>query len=48
MCKGKTFTLICRQHLFRAQVARFQRCEDRVPSRDDIRRIWRETGFRTI
>lgn len=47
MGKAKAFNLMCRQHLFREQVARFRRCEYRRPSLSDIRRMWRETGFRT-
>lgn len=47
MGKSKTFTLLCRQHLFREQVARFRRCEYRRPGLQEIRRLWRETGFKT-
>ena len=47
MYKAKTFTLMCRQHLFREQVARFRRCEYRRPSLQEVRCIWRETGLMT-
>ena len=47
MCKAKTFLLLCRQSLFREQVVRFQHCEERRPSLEEVRQLWRRTGFRT-
>ena len=48
MSKAKDFTLLCRQILFREQVARFRHCEDRRPSLHEVRQLWQKTGFRTV
>jgi hypothetical protein len=45
MAKAHSNTLVCRQELFREQVVRFSRCERRVPSRLELRQLWRATGF---
>ena len=45
MAKAQSLELICRQELFREQVARFTRCEERRPTRHDMRQLWRATGF---
>lgn len=47
MGKSKAFALLCRQHLFREQVARFRRCEYRRPNLHEVRQIWHETGLKT-
>ena len=44
MGKSRTFTLQCRQHLFREQVARFGRCEARRPSLGEVRRLSNDGG----
>ena len=37
-----------RRHLFHEQAFRFRRCEERQPTRDELRALWKETSFRVL
>ncbi len=37
-----------RRHLFHAQAQRFSLCEARNLTREDLRALWKSTGFPTL